>query len=79
MALLEQTLTEDHPATMASRYALAMVYQPDGQVEEAVSLLEVMVNICEAETGQSNLICRLGFGREIGALSKMSMHVGSAA
>ena len=36
----EQTLAEDHPDRLASQHALAGAYRANGQVKEAVSLLE---------------------------------------
>ncbi|KAL9022946.1 MAG: hypothetical protein Q9196_007459, partial [Gyalolechia fulgens] len=43
----EQTLAEDHPARLASQYALVGAYQANGQAKEAVSLLEQVVQIEE--------------------------------
>lgn len=36
----EQTLAEDHPSRLTSEHVLASTYQANGQVKEAVSLLE---------------------------------------
>ncbi len=43
----EQTLAEDHPSRLASQQVLAGVYRANGQVKEAVSLLEQVVKIQE--------------------------------
>ena len=50
MALLEHvvkveetTLAEKHPDRLASQHALARAYQANGQVKEAVALLEHVV------------------------------------
>ena len=40
-------LKEDHPDRLASQHALAGAYQADGQIKEAVKLLEQVVAIRE--------------------------------
>ncbi|KAI4166424.1 MAG: hypothetical protein LQ343_008060, partial [Gyalolechia ehrenbergii] len=36
----ERTLAEEHPDRLASQHKLAIAYQANGQVKEAVTLLE---------------------------------------
>ena len=37
--------SEEHPSRLASQHALAIAYKADGQVKEAVELLEQVVGI----------------------------------
>jgi hypothetical protein len=45
VAIEERVLAEDHPSRLASQHALASVYQANGQVKDAVRLLEHVVEI----------------------------------
>ncbi len=38
--IAEVTLSEDHPSRLASQYALAGAYQANGQIRQAVKILE---------------------------------------
>ena len=40
-------LAEDHPSRLASQHALARAYEANGQVKEAVELLEHVVAVRE--------------------------------
>jgi tetratricopeptide (TPR) repeat protein len=44
-----RTLAEDHPDRLASQHALARTYEANGQVKEAIALLEQVV-VIEART-----------------------------
>jgi hypothetical protein len=41
----KETLAADHPSRLVSQYALAGVYRADEQVQEAVDLLERVVEV----------------------------------
>ncbi|KAJ9612530.1 hypothetical protein H2200_004127 [Cladophialophora chaetospira] len=43
----EHALTEDHPSRLVSQYILATAYRVDGQVQDAVKLLEEVVRISQ--------------------------------
>jgi hypothetical protein len=45
VAIQEKTLAEDHPDRLASQHALAGAYESNGQVKEAVQMLEQVVAI----------------------------------
>lgn len=47
MAVRESMLSEEHPDRLASQHALARAYRVNGQVKEAVDLLEHMVAVRE--------------------------------
>ncbi|KAJ8104687.1 hypothetical protein OPT61_g10624 [Boeremia exigua] len=47
-ARAETALDEHHPARLASQHALAVAYRDNGQIGEAVELLELVVKIKEA-------------------------------
>jgi tetratricopeptide (TPR) repeat protein len=56
---LRERLAEDHPSRLASQHELAIAYQANGQVKEAVRLLEQVVAIQEqvlAEDHPSRLV-----------------------
>ena len=41
----QQTLAETHPSRLASQHELAGAYQANGQIKEAVQLLEYVVKV----------------------------------
>ena len=43
VAVQEKTLAEDHPSRLASQHVLAGAYQANGQIKEAIALLEHVV------------------------------------
>ena len=45
---LQETLAEDHPDRLASQHALAGAYRANGQVKQAVALLEHVVKVKES-------------------------------
>ena len=45
VAVQEKVLKEDYPSRLASQHALIIVYKADGQVLEAVKLLEQVVTV----------------------------------
>ena len=51
----EQTLAEDHPDQLASQHELAIAYQANGQVKEAVLLLEHVIMIQEQTLAKDHL------------------------
>ncbi|SLM40558.1 Tetratricopeptide-like helical domain [Lasallia pustulata] len=50
----ESTLAESHPDRLASQHALAGAYEANGQVKEAVKLLEQVVKIRESTLAESH-------------------------
>jgi thioredoxin-like negative regulator of GroEL len=42
---VQEKLAEDHPSRLASQHDLATVYQANGQINEAVELLQRVVNL----------------------------------
>ena len=47
IVLVEETLSEDDPARLASRHALAGAYESNGQVEKAAEMLQDVVRVRE--------------------------------
>ena len=50
----ETTLAENHPDRLASQHALAGAYEANGQVMEAVGLLEHVVKVRETTLAENH-------------------------
>jgi hypothetical protein len=59
LAVQERTLAEEHPDRLASQHALGVVYHADGQIKNAVALLEQVLAVSEGtleENGHQFLV-----------------------
>lgn len=77
MRIEQQTLAEDHPYRLASQHALAITYRANGQVKDAVRVLEEVVWI-EQQTLAEDHPARLASQHELAEAYEANVRVKNA-